>query len=108
MEAWTDRAIRNWRRFAADIARSEVAAVLVMMVIVAVATTVLALVTDHPELASGQAPANPCAAPAGVAGVAGARAAGPQVVVADASTDNGTVAVFTDRAGDAEIGRAHV
>jgi hypothetical protein len=69
-----------------------------MMVIVAVATSVLASVMDHPELASGKAPANPCAA---AAGVASARAAGPPVVVADASTDNGTVAVFTDRGDDA-------
>jgi len=98
VEASTGRATRNWRQFAASIARSEVAAVLVMMVIVALATTVLALVMDHPELASGQAPANPCAA---AAGAAATRAAGPQLVVADASTDNGTVAVFTDRADDA-------
>ena len=69
-----------------------------MMVIVAVATSVLAFVMDHPELASGKAPANPCAA---AAGPAAARAAGPPVVVADASTDHGTVAVFTDRADDA-------
>src|SRR5579863_5354678 len=89
-----------------------------MMVIVAAATTVLAFVTDHPELASGQAPVNPCVAAASAAaagraaaGAAAERAAGPPVVVtpvvvtpvvvADASTDNGTVAVFTDRAGDA-------
>lgn len=98
MEASTGGAIRNLRRFAASTARSEVAAVLVMMVIVAVTTIVLAFGLDHPELASGQAPANPCAA---AAGAASARAAGPQVVVASASTDNGTVAVFTDRAGDA-------
>lgn len=88
-------AIRNWRQFAADTARSEVAAVLVMMVIVAVATSVLVLVMDHPVPASGKAPAYPCAA---AAGAASARAAGPPVVVADASTDNGTVAVFTGRA----------
>jgi hypothetical protein len=97
MKAAMSRVVRSLRQFAADTARSEVAAVLAMMVIVALATSVLALVTDHPELASGQAPANPCAAAAGAAAVP---AAGPPVVVADASTDNGTVAVFTDRAGD--------
>jgi hypothetical protein len=95
------------RQFAAGTARSEVAAVLVMMVFVALATSVLALVMDHPELASGQAPANPCATAAGAtagataAGATAAGAAGSQLVVADASTDNGTVAVFTDRADDA-------
>ena len=69
-----------------------------MMVIVAVATSVLAFAMDHQVPASGKAPANPCAA---AAGPASARAEGPQVVVADASTGNGTVAVFTDRADDA-------
>jgi hypothetical protein len=100
--------MRNVQQFVVGPAGSEVAAVLVMMVIVAAATTVLAFVTDHPELASGQAPANPCVAAAGGAAAAATaeRAAGPPVVVtpvvvADASTGNGTVAVFTDRAGDA-------
>jgi hypothetical protein len=90
--------LRNVQQFLVGPAGSEVAAVLVMMVIVAVTTIVLAFAMDHPELASGQAPANPCAA---AAGAASARAAGPPVVVAGAATDNGTVAVFTDRADDA-------
>jgi hypothetical protein len=90
--------MRNWRRFAASAARSEVAAVLVMMVIVATATSVLAFATGHRVPASGRAPGNPCAA---AAAAPSARAAGAQVVVADASTDNGTVAVFTGRDDDA-------
>ena len=98
--------MRNWRQFAADTARSEVAAVLVMMVIVAVVSSVLAFVMDRPVPASGKAPANPCAsadaaAAAAPASAGAARASGPQVVVADSSTDNGTMAVFTDRDDDA-------
>src|ERR1700722_1549902 len=48
--------VRNWRRFVISIVGSEVAAVLIMMALVALATSLLALLADDPVSADGKAP----------------------------------------------------
>jgi hypothetical protein len=91
------KADKFWKALFATVTGSEVAAVLVMMVLVALTTGLLAFFVDNPASANGKAPTNPCtsmiaAAPAGTTTAA--------VHVSDYSGTNGALAVYTTRAND--------
>jgi hypothetical protein len=86
--------VKNWRRFIISIAGTEVAAVLVMLVLVVLTMGLLALFEDSPVSANGKAPTNPCGTASGPAPAATAT----PVRVADSTGASGTLAVYSGRA----------
>jgi hypothetical protein len=89
--------VRNLGEFITSSAGSEVAAILVMMVLVGLVTCPLALFADAPVTADGKAPVNPCAAQ--IAANSTAQTSN-QVQVSSTSGVNNTIDVYTGRDGD--------
>ena len=92
ISAW----VANLREFVIGPAGSEVAAVLVMMVVVVVFTAPLALFADTDVTANGAAPVNPCAAD--IAANSTTQTAN-QVKVSDATASGNAFDIYTGRSG---------
>ena len=96
--------VRNWRRFVISIVGSEVAAVLIMMALVALTTSLLALLADDPVSADGKAPmiGSGCAAALATTPTATAPAqpTGTPIRVSDFSGAGGSLAIYTSRGND--------
>jgi hypothetical protein len=88
--------VRNVRQFIIGPAGSEVAAILVMMMLVALVTCPLALFADAKVTANGQAPPNPCA---GQIIANSTTQTANQVQVSDASGASNSLNVYTGRNG---------
>ena len=88
--------MRNVQQFVVGPAGSEVAAVLVMMMLVGLFTAPLALFADAKVTANGQAPVNPCEGQI----IANSTAQpAKQVKVSDASGQGDSLGVYTGRGG---------
>jgi hypothetical protein len=88
--------MRNMQQFVVGPAGSEVAAVLVMMMLVGLFTAPLALFADAKVTANGQAPVNPCE---GQIIANSTTQTANQVKVSDASGQGDSLDVYTGRAG---------